>query len=79
MSEVKRAGKDWHKIQPGDLIVCVKTHDALLYYPELIGMVGIFVKRGQKTSKKVESDLALIDGEVKIITDTDWEGADEND
>ena len=70
---LKRAGKDWHSIEPGNLIVCVKTRDTLQYAPEMIGKVGIFIKRGLKTSKKVESDLALIDGEVKPIDVINWE------
>jgi hypothetical protein len=73
MSEVKRAGKDWYKIQPGDLIVCVKTRDALIYFPAEIGKVGIFIKRGEKTSKRVESDLALVDGEITRIDLINWE------
>jgi hypothetical protein len=72
-SMVKRAGKDWYNIHPGDLIVCVRTRDTLFHFPELIGKVGIFIKRGLKTSKRVESDLALIDGEVRPIEVINWE------
>lgn len=73
MAEVKRAGKDWHKIRPGDLIVCAKTRDVLMYSPDMIGRTGICVRRGEKTSKRVESDLALIDGQVVMIDLVNWE------
>ena len=73
MSEIKFAGYDWRKIQPGDLIICSRTRNSLIYFPERVGKMGILIKRGERSSKRVESDLVLVDGEIMRIDLKNWE------
>ena len=69
MSTLKTEGKDWYKIQSGDLVVCVKTRDALRYFPERIGKIGIVIKR-DRTSLV---DLVHVDGKFMRVDLANWE------
>ena len=69
MSTLKTEGKDWYKIQSGDLIVCVKTRDALRYFPERIGKAAIVIKRDRKSL----INLVLVDGKFMRVDLANWE------